>query len=845
MRARALLVACALAAACERPAPEDASPYRALDVRLGDRRAERYRPRSAARAAEPRAAPYAHAALARLEAAGDRRGLAAAYAAAGDVARARRVLEALPPGADVASDLGGLLAEEPHAEAAALAQLERALAEAPAHPQALWNRAVLLERLGLPRAAERAFGRVAELGEAGWSDEARARARALHDEAAARTAPWGRAVQEAPAIGEGRLPPEDVLAGYPDLVRTYFFQAVRQRVQPDALLAMARTIDARQGGTALEALARHPEHERRFTELRTPPVTVAKAEEYRRLAERLGDPWRVLRASQLHADALLAEGHGDDAIAALLAATERCPPSRFPDLCAEIGVTAAKLLAERHRMREARAAALAARRTSQIHRLPYYEAVANQYLQAAADFANEFALARAYAEENTLQRDNCSSRQVAREYLAQIALERGEAAEARRQLAAVERCTAVFGGAALPRFDLVAAGVLDELTRDPATGWPEGVAWLAETLAQHRARPHAAAEDVLLSTIEGRSRLLRDRDGAVRELLDAIRAADALASQDDAVESARAQAYGGLIADAAARGDHARALDLLLAARRIAARPACVLGVAIDGPRQVTLARAGGAATGVVEARRGPYQVPPAMRAAVAGCVAVAVVATAPVLGRADLLPGEIAWGYLDGGRRPPPAPVARRLVVSDVRPPDELRLPRLQPVPAEAGAIALRGPAATPARVLDEARAADEIELHVHGIVDPSLADTAALVMSADERGRALVEAREIQRLALPRRPIVVLGACQAATSARSDVLHASLPAAFLRAGASVVLASPAPVEDAEAPAFFAGVLARLHAGAPPPVALRDERASPRWAHSRDAWTRSVVIFY
>jgi cellulose synthase operon protein C len=88
------------------------------------------------------------------------------------------------------------------------------------------------------------------------------------------------------------------------------------------------------------------------------------------------------------------------------------------------------------------------------------------------------------------------------------------------------------------------------------------------------------------------------------------------------------------------------------------------------------------------------------------------------------------------------------------------------------------------------------------------------------------------------------VLAACQAAVGARSQVLHASLPASFIKAGARLVLASPTPVEDAEAGAFFEGVLARVRAGQPAAIALRDERQAPRWRHNQRSWTQDVVLF-
>src|SRR6185503_5782218 len=79
---------------------------------------------------------------------------------------------------------------------------------------------------------------------------------------------------------------------------------------------------------------------------------------------------------------------------------------------------------------------------------------------------------------------------------------------------------------------------------------------------------------------------------------------------------------------------------------------------------------------------------------------------------------------------------------------------------------------------------------------------------------------------------PVVLLAACRAGREA--DTLEAAwgLPAAFLAAGASAVVASPEPVPDREAAGFFAGLHARVGAGASLAVALRDQRlAAGGWA--------------
>ena len=61
----------------------------------------------------------------------------------------------------------------------ALELLEGVLRRIPDHPQALWNRALVLRALGRPVPAAEAFEAVARRGEPGWSEEAGIRALAL------------------------------------------------------------------------------------------------------------------------------------------------------------------------------------------------------------------------------------------------------------------------------------------------------------------------------------------------------------------------------------------------------------------------------------------------------------------------------------------------------------------------------------------------------------------------------------------------------------------------------------------------------------------------------------------
>ena len=75
--------------------------------------------------------------------------------------------------------IGWQVSRRAHDPATALAEATQALARAPGEPRAVWERAQALAALGLSRSAAMAFDEIAQGGQGGRSDEARARAAAL------------------------------------------------------------------------------------------------------------------------------------------------------------------------------------------------------------------------------------------------------------------------------------------------------------------------------------------------------------------------------------------------------------------------------------------------------------------------------------------------------------------------------------------------------------------------------------------------------------------------------------------------------------------------------------------
>jgi hypothetical protein len=139
--------------------------------------------------------------------------------------------------------------------------------------------------------------------------------------------------------------------------------------------------------------------------------------------------------------------------------------------------------------------------------------------------------------------------------------------------------------------------------------------------------------------------------------------------------------------------------------------------------------------------------------------------------------------------------------------------------------------------------RDATEVEIHAHGFVDATQSSASILALSPDERGRYALSVSDLEGAHLEGRPVVVLGACHAARTAR--YLHASwsLPVALVRAGARAVFGSPEEIRDADARPFFDAVLSAVRTGAEPAVALRDERS--KWlARDGASWVKDVIAF-
>ncbi|MCY1021543.1 zf-HC2 domain-containing protein [Pyxidicoccus sp. MSG2] len=858
-------------------------------------------------------------ALSRLEARKDFHGIATAYLLHGAPLQARAFLERMPRSADRTCDLAvialqrargtqasgveGAWQRQAHLEDA-LQLLEGVLRDEPSHPQALWNRALVLRELGLTLLAAESFEAVAKLGESGWSEEAWGLARGLRDGTAARGREWtdaSAATRELLTDPGARLP-LDVARTHPGLVRRAFYDVVRAASSREAvrrLMPLAEALDAGPGGDVhvlagyvrrvaerdftlrgpaarryarllqeeppasaeagaevgsemLEALRRSGEEDLLLGALvRASTAGVAvDVELLARLARAQGDSWLVLQAEQAWARSEARAGAWWKAEQRLKAALEACQGAALVDRCLGLEQELTRLYLDLHRPAEALPYAWSGWERAKLTRDWRVE---QEFLLELADvlrFQHAFASARAYLEEALARMpEDCEPRSRVHRTLAAVEWERFHPDDARRALDRALACERPL--------ELTGALVLSDLAR--VRPEPGDVDHLRRALSALRRDAGPPGREALLLSLEGQFELARSR-GAGQLLL--WRAVELAEQGPDAVDArlARVRAYGALISEAARTDGWSEVLALQGRQLRMAAVPErCVLSVSVHHERTVVVARGpSGRLQGYFDASRtGPPReaealVPEPLVEALRGCEHVDVLALPPVHGFTGLLPPDLAWSYRVGRSTPawpPPArDAARHLVVTEVADPPSLKLPRLprlqSPRVPDPLRMELRGSQATPSRVLEAMEDASEVELHAHGMFSSAVSDASLVVLAPDGDGRYALTADRVRRARLTRAPVVLLATCNAARTAPYLSEPSSLPVAFIEAGASVVLASTTDIPDT-AGAFFEEVRELIRGNARPSTALRDARA--RWLkeHPGDAWWLTHVLLF
>jgi tetratricopeptide (TPR) repeat protein len=871
---------------------------RTLEGRVAYAAADHHRRHAVARAGgAPDRDAIALPTLARLEQRGDLHGVAAGYLLLGEPARATVYLERAAASADVAADRALVLLTTGHA-AEALVALDGVLVQAPRHPQALWNRALALRDLGLARMAAAAFDAVAALGEPGWADEARERAKALTAQTDERKAPIDRVMAAGPRLASDAAGiPAELARRIPGSTRLFFYDAVRGATTADAVRALAplaRVLDAEAGDAALtsyvDRIARADFRRRgplaaRYASvvagerlapraandllaalraarqddillgalILTSPdrrtVPPALVPELRRLAEATGEPWFRMLAVEQEATALAARGEREAAELLVLRARAACT-ARLDFRCARLDFVLAETYLAMLRLSDARRAiADGIVRTQRggewLLEQRFLPQLADLELLGDDVAATTLPLARAYVGELVQRDPRCTTELWGTTELAMMLLNRNDAAGARDELARGDAVAAHCPGAAPT---LLGAFVKAHVATD------DQVPTVRAEIAALRAAPTTTpGMQAALDQAEGMVMLERDRDIAVSLLARAIGEAREIASSDVDAHKALSYAYSTLTLEAGRAGKWDEVWRLLGNEAGVEIER-CAVGVAVEARRSVVVVRdADGALTGSYDGARASELdaaklIPPALRDRLHGCAEVGVIARPPIQGSPALLPGELAWSYRTAPAERAAEPLhGRRLVIANPEPPAELGLARLQPWRArviDPTDTVLEGLAATPSHALDALRDASFVEIHAHGVVNAAVSDAAFVILSPDADGRYALTASAIRKQALRGRPVVILGACHAGATASYRHEPWGLPAAFVAAGARAVIASPEVIADADAGALFDAVRARIERGASPAQALHDVRREWLAAHPDAAWPNALMVF-
>jgi len=596
--------------------------------------------------------------------------------------------------------------------------------------------------------------------------------------------------------------------------------------------------------------------------------------EYQRLASKSGDPWFAAMAEEKTASAERARGDVAAAERRLRGAIEAAERERLTYRALLLRDALVQLYKSVHNLT----------RAAEEARVEYHQAITagealvemNSLADLGAINQDRYAdgLARAYLAE-LLERcqttaaigptpfdeaHTCETRQYAYQSLANLALDSLAPDRARDYLTRAPTCNQEFAAGLMLQRALVAA----ELYR---LGHRDGDAALArDSLAALHREALSPGQQAMMDLISGNLVIDADRGAGQRDLRAAIATADHLTDAANFPVKARAYSFALLALDAGRAGEFGQVIDVLAEDLAVARPARCALAVAHYAERSVVAfadarGEIGGhyTASGTSADLDVTTLVPAAAADRLRACDRVAVLARAPVLGAGRLLPPELAWSYLlkqtappgtspDASRDASSAPKlgAHRLVIANPAPPADLQLPPLGPYPDEpdGASVVLRGTDATPTRVLQAMGDASVIEFHTHGFIGNDVSEASYLALSPELDRQYTLTAADVARVKLDAAPLVILGACHAAASSRSLEGGMGLAEAFLRAGASAVVASPEPVQDLGAHDFFAAVRDRVIRGVDPAIALRDERVR-RLAMSHDnAWVAGVVVF-
>lgn len=870
----AVAIAAALVLALRRPAagPDLPAVLASLDARrtsgwpsyAGPRE---YRPYVVQRGTS---APPPLRGLARLEEEGNWQALGTAALVQGEYAQALSYLRRAPRNVAVLNDLGLALMDSGQLEAA-LEAYDQARAMDPGFPPVEFNRALALERLGLPRAGLEAMRAASQSALGGWKDEAARTVAALEQTARARTAESERVEQARRALLDGTLPDPQLVRAFPGTFRFQLYTALAfapDRAAIEKLRPLARQLDEIAGARRLEQwvtdAAAHASPRRAalaprlrsFTasspaEERTALLAEAEAagqddqalyvlsrefpprdDRFARLVGRVKDPFWDLRLLTSRVRVEWQAGH--------LTVAERiarsvpdgvCRDETLSGECYNLSYELAQTYAHADRPADAQRVFEASRAAAAKAPHPIRDRGLLLHAGATSADADRIALARAqFDEADHLSSADCETREYSLFSLAQAYLRRGDVPSTRAVLASVPACEhANVGLGAEIQADLsVLSGAAEDRVR------------AGERLARARAAASTPVDRLTADAIQLMLDAEEGKPGTLARFQDLLARSRQVEGAGDQVARAGRSVGLQLIRESRGREALALAADLL----STSAPGDCALAIIADG-RRLGFASIG--RSGVVDQQiqprsgSGPSGAPPRLDP---GCPAVTVLAPTGFLDIPRWLPPEQAWSLRVAQPRPRTAGhFEERLLVRGALAPADLKLPPLGGR-AETGRgwEVLEGAEATPSRVQSALQHADLVDFEVHGIVDATVPDGAVLVLSPDRSGTYALSAADIRGLRLDRGPVVLLGACRAATGSHYRDATWSLPQAFMQAGARAVLASLADLPDDRVGQFLSAVARRIESGEAPGAALRDERVD--WVRRGERWSQEIVLF-
>lgn len=858
--------------------------------RVSDPRADSYRPvAQQLMDGNPHLEKLPLKALRQLEERGDERGQAAIYLAWNRPEEALPLLEKLDDHEpDIQNNRAAALMGLGRPEEA-LRLLEPLLAAHPRHLQARWNRALVLEALGLPLLAARDFQEVAQGEEKGWAQEANQRAQELRSRSSAEESRWRATLEAGNALmATGHLPENSPLIGSP-LLRLYFYEAVRTRTSSEevrALLPLAKRLDdVKSGGEVLqryvERIAKRDfsrraplvrEYVRLLPDFPRNPQTpgfltrvlrsgeedlilgalvranavLAHLADFEASARASQDPWFELLATQKRADALMRGGDLWGAQTTLDRARRLCESPPITYRCMDLELDLAHLHSQLLQPDELRQHASKGWELARNHNLRDRQLQFLEMMAKAARLRDDVIVARAYLNES-LERSRGDKRRerYIHQELAHLEL---HALDFDRARAAIDQALAT----SLP-LTLYGAAALSDIARQRPD--PRDERTMTEAVASEG--PLSRGREALAHHLLGRFQVEKDRAKGRAQLREAIREAEAAGPQDEDSRHARTYSYTSLILDHAKVRDFDSALRLFGEELRGEVPRRCVLALTVDSERSLVVARGtDGVTHGYYEGARTqrvntdpPDFVPPAALEVLKTCEKVEVLARPPLQGLSRLLPPSFAWSYRTqlATRQPPPGkPI--HLVIKSVEYDRKRKLQQLYWKPEfgpDEEPRLLEGALATPARVLHEMEDATEIDLVTHGQLSP-VSDASSLILAKENEaaGTDELRARQLRQAKLRGAPLVVIAACHGGHAA--PVLHepVSLPHSLIEAGARAVLAATIRIPDQGASDFFNALRARMRQGEEPAEALRNERLAWHQRSPTDTWVDSILLF-